>query len=256
MSSALAFRRHAAIWAPLVSAVLIVVASFLDPDIGASGRELAKEYAENPGRIQLSALSLRLAFALLIIPAFLLIWMVRERGAWVANVAGVLAVLGMTTLPGFLLTDFYDVAIYGELGGDAWQQVNDRLEELPGATLLFLSAFLGFFLTLPVALLAAWRARLLPWWPALVVSAGAIATQPIPGGFGLLVLAAALAALTYALHHMDVRVASRAVRGARQAAPAARAGATTGDPSRSLQEARACVVSMRELALRAESSCK
>jgi hypothetical protein len=224
MSSALAFRRHAAIWTPLVSAVLIVAAFFLDPDIGGSGRELAKEYAENPGRIQLSALSLRFAFALLILPAFLLIWRVRERGAWLANLAGVFAVLGMTTLPGFLLTDFYDIAIYGELGGDAWQQVNDRLEELPGATFMFLTAFLGFFLTLPVALLAAWRARLLPWWLALVVTASAISTQAIPGGLGLLVLAAALAALTYALHRMEVRVASRAGHARRAAAAASGVG--------------------------------
>jgi hypothetical protein len=220
MSSALAFRRHAAVWAPLISAVLIVAAFFLDPDIGASGRELAKEYAENPGRIQLSALALRLAFALLIIPAFVLIWMVRERGAWLANVAGVLAVLGMTTLPGFLLTDFYDIAIYGELGGDAWQQVDDRLGELPGAAFMFLTAFLGFFLTLPVALLAAWRARLLPWWPALAITVASISTQPIPGGLGLLLLALALAALTYALRRMDAPVARGVGRDSRVAAPA------------------------------------
>jgi hypothetical protein len=203
MPAALALRRLAVVWASAVSGVLIVAAFFLDPDIGASGRELAREYAENPGRIQLSALSLRFAFALLVLPAFALIRAVRERGAWLANVAGLCAVLGMTTLPGFLLVDFYDVAIYGELGGDAWQAVTDRLEELPGATFMFVTGFFGFLLTLPIALVAAWRARLLPWWPALVVSAGQIAAQAIPGGFGLLLMAASLVALTYALRHVD-----------------------------------------------------
>jgi hypothetical protein len=53
--------------------------------------------------------------------------------SYFSNVAGLAAILGLTTLPGFLLTDFYDVAIYGELGGDAWQTVNDRIEELPGS---------------------------------------------------------------------------------------------------------------------------
>ena len=203
MPAALALRRLAVVWASALSGVLIVAAFFLDPDIGASGRELAREYAENPGRIQLSALSLRFAFALLVLPSFALIRAVRERGAWLANVAGVCAVLGMTTLPGFLLVDFYDVAIYGELGGDAWQAVTDRLEELPGATFMFVTGFFGFFLTLPLALLAAWRARLLPWWPALVVSVGQIAAQAIPGGFGLLLMAASLVALTYALRQVD-----------------------------------------------------
>ena len=205
MSSALAFRRHAVIWAPLVSAVLIVAAFFLDPDIGASGRELAQAYADEPGRIQLSALSLRFAFALLILPAFWLIASVRERGAWLANIAGVFVVLGMTTLPGFLLTDFYDVAIYGELGGDAWEQVDDRLNELPGATFFFVTGFLGYFLALPTALFAAWRARLLPWWPAAVIFAGEVSAQAVPDGIGLLIWSAALAALSYALYRAVAR---------------------------------------------------
>ena len=55
----------------------------------------------------------------------------------------------MTTLPGFLLGDFYDIAIYGELGGEAWQEVDDRLAELPGATVMFLTGVLGFALALP-----------------------------------------------------------------------------------------------------------
>jgi hypothetical protein len=200
LSSALAFRRQAVIWAPLVSGLLIVAAFFLDPDIGASGRELAQAYAEEPGRIQLSALSLRFAFALLIVPAFWLVASVRERGAWLANIAGVFIVLGMTTLPGFLLTDFYDVAIYGELGGDAWDRVDDRLNELPGATFFFATGFFGFFLALPTALLAAWRARFLPWWPAAVLFAGEICAQAVPDGLGLLIWSAALCALSYALY--------------------------------------------------------
>ena len=203
MSSALAFRRFFVVWATAISGVLIVAAFFLDPDIGASGRELAREYAESPGRIQLSALSLRFAFALLIVPAFALIWAVRGRGVWIANAAGVCAVLGMTTLPGFLLTDFYDVAIYGELGGDAWQAVNDRIEELPGATFLFITGFFGFVLTLPLAFLAAWRARLLPWWPALAIAVVQVLVQAIPGGFGLLLLSGVLVALSFALRSVD-----------------------------------------------------
>jgi hypothetical protein len=209
MSSALNWRRLAFVYAPLVSGLLIVAAFFLDPDIGASGRELAQAYAESPGRIQLSALALRFGFAFLIVPAFVLIALVRGRGAWLANVAGVFALLGMTTLPGFLVTDFYDVAIYGELGGDAWQQVTDRIEELPGAMLMFLSALIGFTLTLPVALLAAWRARLLPWWPALAVLLAEVSVQVVPGGVGLLVLAAMLMSLTYLLRRMTLRRPAR-----------------------------------------------
>jgi hypothetical protein len=199
VGSALAFRRTAAVAAPALAALLIVAGFFLDPAIGESGRELAAEYAANPGREQVSALAFHFAFALLAIPAVVLIVAVRGRGAWLANVAAFLAFLGMTTLPGFLLTDFYDIAIYGELGGDAWDAVDDRIQELPGAAIMFLTGFLGFVLALPCALLAAWRAGMLPWWPAALVLAGGVGAQAVPGGFGLLIWAATLAVLSYVL---------------------------------------------------------
>ena len=199
MTSPLGFRRAAVAAAPLLAALLIVAGFFLDPAIGESGRDLAREYAAHPGREQVSALAFHFAFALLAVPAVAAIVAVRARGAWVANAAAVLGVLGLTTLPGFLLTDFYDIAIYGALGGDAWQAVNDRIEELPGALVMFITGFFGYVLALPVALAAAWRGALLPWWPAALVFVGAICAQAVPGGFGLLLWAATLAALAYVL---------------------------------------------------------
>jgi hypothetical protein len=200
--SALSFRRFAAVWALVLSGVLIVFAFFMDPDIGAEGRELARAYAENPGRIQLSAHGLRLAFALLIVPVFVLISMIREQGAWVANAAGILAVLGMTTMPGLLVVDFFDIAIYGELGGDAWQAVSDRLEELPGMIIMFVSAFVPFVLALPLIFLAAWRGGLLSWRPGVLALAGLVAAQAVPGGIGLLIWAGVLIVLGYVLSRM------------------------------------------------------
>ncbi|CAN5880368.1 hypothetical protein BH23ACT12_BH23ACT12_22080 [soil metagenome] len=200
--SALSFRRFAAVWALVLSGGLIVFAFFMDPDIGAEGRELARSYAESPERIQLSAHGLRLAFALLIVPVFVLISMIRERGAWLANTAGILAVLGMTTMPGLLVVDFFDVAIYSELGGDAWQAVSDHLEELPGMVIMFVSAFIPFLLALPLILVAAWRGGLLSWWPGVLALAGAVAAQAVPGGIGLLVEAGVLIFLGYVLARM------------------------------------------------------
>jgi hypothetical protein len=199
MPSALRTRRAAVVAAPALAALLMVAGFLLDPAIDESGRELAEEYAAHPGREQVSALAFHFAFALLAVPAVALIVAARGRGAWLANVAAFLAFLGMTTLPGFLLTDFYDIAIYGELGGDAWEAVDDRIQELPGATVMFLTAFVGYSLTLPVALLAAWRAGLLPWWPAALLLAGVVSAQAVPDGFGLLIWAATLVVLSYVL---------------------------------------------------------
>jgi hypothetical protein len=186
--------------------VLIVAGVFLDPDIGASGRELAEEYAANEGVTQLSALSFHFAFVVWAPLVFALVGLVRGRGAWLANVAALLAVLGATTLPGFLLVDFYDIAIVDAAGGDTWEAVNDRIEELPGATILFITGFLGHFLCLPLALFAAWRGGLLPIWTPVAVSIAAVLAQAVrPFGSGLLILALAMVALSYALWRMDWR---------------------------------------------------
>ena len=191
--SALGFRRAAVIAAPVLSALLIVAGFFLDPAIDESGREPAREY-RTPPRAGI-ALAFHFAFAFRCPgrrPDRR-----RPRASLLANLAAL--PLGMTTLPGFLLTDFYDIAIYGELGGDAWDAVDDRIQEPPGGGDHVPDRLPRFLLTLPVALLAAWRAGLLPWWPALVVLAGSVAARAIPGGFGLLVWAGALLVLGYVL---------------------------------------------------------
>ena len=205
MTPALAFRRWALVVLPLLTLVLMVAGTFLDPDIDAEGRELAREYAENPGVTQVSALAFHFAFITTAPLVFALVGLVRGRGAWLANVGAILATLGATTLPGFLLVDFYDIAIYGEVGPEAWDAVNDRLEELPGATILFITGFLGHILSLPFALFGAWRGRLVALWVPIVVTLGTLGGQLAPevAGIGLLITAASMLALSYAFWRMD-----------------------------------------------------
>ena len=90
MDSALALRAWAVVAAPVVSALLIVAGFSPDPAIGESGRELAREYAEQPGREQVSALAFHFGFALVALPTVALIVTVRERGVWLANLAAAL----------------------------------------------------------------------------------------------------------------------------------------------------------------------
>ena len=71
-----------------------------------------------------------------------------------------------------------------------------------------LTGFLGFVLTLPLALIGAWRARLLTWWPALLVAGGQVSAQALPGGYGLLTWAVTLVALAYALARIPASSAS------------------------------------------------
>lgn len=205
-SSALSFRRLFLIIAPLIAAVLMVAGVFLDPDIDESGVELAQAYADNPGRTQLSALSFHFAFIMWAPIVFILAGMVRGRGAWLANVGAILATLGATTLPGFLLVDFYDIAIVDAVGPEGYERIDDELNDLPGAAVLFITGFLGHVLCLPFALFAAWRARLLQLWTPVVVTVALVLAEFLqPLGSGLLLAAVAMVALSYAFWKLDWR---------------------------------------------------
>ena len=203
--SALDVRGAAVVAAPVLAALLIVAGFFLDPAIEKSGREMAAEYAAHPGREQISALSFHFAFALLAIPAVALIVAVRGRGAWLANLAALLAFLGMTTLPGFLLGDFYDIAIYGELGGDALGRRRRSPERAVGRD--------GHVSDrLPrVRAHAAGRAagRLAGRLASLVARAAAPGRcdlrEAIPAGVGLLIWAGTLVVLGYVLRGLPAR---------------------------------------------------
>ena len=132
-----------------------------------------------------------------------LVGLVRGRGAWLANAAAILAVLGATTLPGFLIVDFYDIAIVDTVGAEAYEDVSARLEELPGATVLFVTGLLGHLLCLPAALFAAWRGGLFPLWVPLTVTLATLAAQVLtPFGSGLLILAVGMLVLAFALSRL------------------------------------------------------
>jgi hypothetical protein len=138
-------------------------------------------------------------FALFAPVAFALVGLVRGRGAWLANIAGVLAVLGLTTLPGLVLIDYHDVATANVAGLDVAAAASDAAAELPGFLPLLLPAILSSMLALPLAATAAWRAGLVRWWVplALVVSFASMRALPGQVAFGLVALATA--GLAYAL---------------------------------------------------------
>ncbi len=52
----------------------------------------------------------------------------KGRGAWLATVAAVLAFLGMTTLPGMLITDWYAAGIGHEFGLEGTLAVEKHMQ--------------------------------------------------------------------------------------------------------------------------------
>ena len=101
--SARAARRWFLVAAPVLAGLLAVLGAAADPAVGLEGRDLYRLYADNPEAVQVKSLSYHFAYAFWGVAALLLAWSVRGRGAWLANLAAVLAFLGATSLPGFLL---------------------------------------------------------------------------------------------------------------------------------------------------------
>ena len=173
-------RRWFLVLAPALAGVLAVVGAAADPAAGEDGRALYEAYANDPERVQIKAFAYHFSYALWLAAALLLAGLVRSRGSWLANLAGVLALLGITTMPGFIAVDFVDSAVGQLFGVEGAVQVNERVEGMWALVALASTGAIGFILALPFAALAAWRAGLVPWWALLAVVVG------IVGGFGFL----------------------------------------------------------------------
>jgi hypothetical protein len=199
-NSALSVRRWAVIVAAALSGIIVLVSMFADPVPGADGPELIQGYAANEGRQGLHTNLIHYGFALFAPVAYAMVGLVRRRGAWIANVAGLFAVVGLSTLPGLVLTDYVLVGVEHAAGLDAAVAAEAATENLPGFTALAVPAVLASVLAVPVAVLALWRAGLVPWWLPVVAAATFLAPNVIPGWLiGFSMMAAGMLSVAWAL---------------------------------------------------------
>ena len=172
-SRALAVRRAFLIASPVLAGVFAVIGAYADPGAGISGRAMLEIYTAHPEPLQFKSLGFHWAYAFWIAPALLAVPYVRGRGAWLANVAGLIAFGGLATMPGLLLTDWYDSAIGQLYGVDAAVAVQDHMTEtMWGLGPFIVPGMLGLFLGLPLITIALWRARLVRWWAFVAVLGG------------------------------------------------------------------------------------
>jgi hypothetical protein len=203
--SASAARRWVTVIAPLLTGLFLVMGAVADPAPSLQGRELAGAYADAPDRVQWKSFGYHFAFGFMGAMVFLLASRIRRKGAWLANTAVVLAFLGITTLPGFILADFYDSAIGQVVGLDAYDEINATMEGMWAVTVLAGTGGLGLLLSIPFVAGAAWRGRLVPWWGAVLLVAGvaawAVAANPVGATVSALLLASFSVVLWRVLTH-------------------------------------------------------
>ncbi|MDQ3932550.1 MAG: hypothetical protein M3252_06920, partial [Actinomycetota bacterium] len=150
----------------------------------AQGRELIEAYAANLEALQFKVLGYHFSHTLWLAAALGLAASVRGRGSWIANLAWVLAILGISTIPGFLFADFVDTAMGQIVGVDDAVRVGEVAQQQWAFTVMSLPGLAGLLLALPLAAVAAWRADLLSWWGAAVVVVGKAAFHRIRSDAG------------------------------------------------------------------------
>jgi hypothetical protein len=171
----LSIRRWFLVASPVLAGLFAILGAASDPAVGQDGVTLWKAYAENPEPLQFKSFGLHWGFAFWLVPTLLIAGLVRGRGVWIANVAAFLGFVGISTLPGLLVVDFYDSAIGQVAGVQTTAQVNEAAEGMWAVAAIVTPGIVGFVLSLPLAAVAAWRAGLVRWWGPVAVVAGYVA---------------------------------------------------------------------------------
>lgn len=164
-SRAVAVRRALLVASPVLAGLFCLLGAIADPAAGLSGSKMTKIYIENPDPLQWKSTGYHWAYAFWIGTALMVAPLVRGRGAWLATIAAVIGFAGMVTLPGMLISDWYQAGIGHFYGQQGVQQVEDQMI----GTMWGLKGFMvfgipGLALALPLAAAGLWRARLVRWW--------------------------------------------------------------------------------------------
>ena len=81
-----------------------------------SGAEMQALYAANPGPLQFKSLGFHWAYAFWLVPPADRSY-VRGKGAWLANATALIGFVGLSTMPGLLMADWFHSAIGQAVGG-------------------------------------------------------------------------------------------------------------------------------------------
>lgn len=132
--------------------------------------------AASPVQGQVAATLLHYGY-LLYVPGFIgLLALFRSRGIVLGHVGVALAVLGWASVAGFLIVDFYDLALAEALPRAEGVAIEERVEEYPGILAFYLPGIVGAMIGPPLVAVALWRAGHVGWWLA-VAAAGASAVS-------------------------------------------------------------------------------
>ncbi len=143
---------------------------------------------------------------MLLLPAALgLMHLARRATPKLAHVGGALAVFGLATLPGLLVTDFYDLALAQALPRAQSAAISDATQESWAAAVMGISAVAPMFFGLVALTVAAWRAGVTKFWAPFAVAIGWM--LPFASGTGLVPAAAGATLMLVVFAPIGLKVA-------------------------------------------------
>ena len=101
--------------------------------------------AAHPGQAEIAATLLHFGYVLLLPAALGLMHLARRATPKLAHVGGALAALGLATLPGLLVTDFYDLALAQALPRSQSVAISDAAQQGWAGAVMGLSAIAPMF---------------------------------------------------------------------------------------------------------------
>ena len=125
--------------------------------------------AAHASQANVSATLLHFGFVLLLPAALGLMHLARRATPKLAHIGGLLAVGGLATLPGLLVTDFYDLALAQALPRAQSAEIADAAASGWAPALMFISGVLPVFIGTVVLVVAAWRAGVAKGWMPFVL---------------------------------------------------------------------------------------
>src|SRR4051794_31469423 len=180
-SRAVTVRRFLLVASPVLAGLFCVMGSLADPAAGISGDMMIRIYIANPDPLQWKSTGYHWAYAFWIGTALMVTSLVRGKGAWLATIAAVLGFLGMVTLPGMLLSDWFEAAIGHYYGLAGVHRVEDHImSTMWGLKALMVFGIPSLALALPLAAAGLWRAGKVRWYAFAATIAPSWSSWPVP----------------------------------------------------------------------------
>jgi hypothetical protein len=166
----------------LIVAALLVQAGYLVTPWESESTTLAYHEALRTHELQSQIAACLLHFGWLVWApaAFGIVALLRPRGGWLLAIGGTLAIIGTVSLPGLLVTDFYDLALAQSLPPQQAAEISDKASGYPLLPLLQIPAVIGAILGTLLLFFALWRAAIVPLWVPLLVLVGTAITFALP----------------------------------------------------------------------------